>query len=44
MTIQRVVHIGICVRDPERSIRLYRDGLGFTYLSDLRSGGEPTAK
>jgi glyoxylase I family protein len=43
MTIQRVTHIGICVRDPERSIKFYRDGLGFTYLSDLRIGGEPTA-
>jgi glyoxylase I family protein len=43
MTIQRIVHIGICVRDPERSIRFYRDGLGFTYLSDLRIAGESTA-
>lgn len=43
MAIERIVHIGICVRDPERSIRFYRDGLGFTYLSDLRISGEPTA-
>ncbi len=43
MAIERIVHIGICIRDPERSIRFYRDGLGFTYLSDLRIGGEPTA-
>jgi len=43
MPIERVTHIGICVRDPERSLKFYRDGLGFTYLSDLRIGGEPTA-
>ena len=25
----RVSHVGICVSDMERSIRFYRDGLGF---------------
>lgn len=43
MSVQRLTHIGICVRDPERSLRFYRDGLGFTYLSDLRIAGQPTA-
>ncbi|HVN84984.1 MAG TPA: VOC family protein [Candidatus Binatia bacterium] len=42
MGIQRLTHIGICVSDMERSIRFYRDGLGFTHLSDLHIAGEPT--
>jgi len=43
MAIQRLTHVGICVRDLERSLRFYRDGLGFTPLSDLRVAGEPTS-
>ncbi|MBI4516844.1 MAG: VOC family protein [Deltaproteobacteria bacterium] len=43
MSIQRLTHIGICVADMERSLRFYRDALGFTYLSEIRIGGEPTA-
>ncbi|MGH7819477.1 MAG: VOC family protein [Candidatus Binatia bacterium] len=42
MPIQRVTHVGICVSDIERSLRFYRDLLGFRYLSDLRVAGEPT--
>jgi catechol 2,3-dioxygenase-like lactoylglutathione lyase family enzyme len=40
--VLRVTHIGICVADLERSIRFYRDLLGFQYLSELRVAGEPT--
>jgi len=29
-TPSRVSHVGICVADPERALRFYRDGLGFT--------------
>jgi glyoxylase I family protein len=43
MAIQRLTHVGICIRDLERSLRFYRDGLGFTQLSDLRIAGEPTS-
>jgi len=43
MAIQRLTHVGICVRDLERSLRFYRDGLGFAPLSDLHVAGEPTA-
>ncbi|MBI1817216.1 MAG: VOC family protein [Deltaproteobacteria bacterium] len=42
MSILRLTHIGICVSDLARALRFYRDGLGFTYLSDLRVAGEPT--
>ena len=40
--IQRLSHVGICVRDLERSLRFYRDLLGFTYVSELRVAGEPS--
>ena len=43
MTIQYVMHVGICVRDLERSIRFYRDGLGFEEAGGLEISGEPTA-
>jgi catechol 2,3-dioxygenase-like lactoylglutathione lyase family enzyme len=36
MPIQYFSHLGICVADPERSIRFYRDGLGFRTLTKLR--------
>jgi catechol 2,3-dioxygenase-like lactoylglutathione lyase family enzyme len=37
------MHFGICVRDLERSIRFYRDGLGFREAGRLEVAGEPTA-
>lgn len=37
------MHVGVCVRDLERSIRFYRDGLGFEEAGRLRVEGEPTA-
>jgi lactoylglutathione lyase len=37
------MHFGICVRDLERSIRFYRDGLGFEEAGRLEIEGEPTA-
>jgi catechol 2,3-dioxygenase-like lactoylglutathione lyase family enzyme len=40
--VQRLTHIGICVSDLERSLRFYRDCLGFAYEHDLEVGGEPT--
>ena len=40
--LQALSHIGICVSDLERSIRFYRDALGFTYVSDLEVAGEPS--
>ena len=43
MTIEYVMHVGICVRDLERSIRFYRDGLGFKEAGGLEVVGEPTA-
>ncbi|HXQ21176.1 MAG TPA: VOC family protein [Candidatus Acidoferrales bacterium] len=42
MSLVRLTHIGICVSDWERSLRFYRDALGFTYLSELQIAGEPT--
>jgi glyoxylase I family protein len=42
MSLLRLTHIGICVSDWERSLRFYRDALGFTYLSELQIAGEPT--
>lgn len=37
---QRFSHIGICVSDLERSIRFYRDGLGFQIEHELTAAGE----
>jgi catechol 2,3-dioxygenase-like lactoylglutathione lyase family enzyme len=42
MSLLRLTHIGICVADWERSLRFYRDVLGFRYLSELQVAGEPT--
>jgi glyoxylase I family protein len=42
MSVQRLSHIGICVADLERSVRFYRDILGFEELSRLHvKGPEP---
>ncbi len=41
--IAYVMHVGICVRDLARSIRFYRDGLGFEEAGRLEIEGEPTA-
>ncbi|MCA9506371.1 MAG: VOC family protein [Myxococcota bacterium] len=45
MTFQYVMHVGVCVRDLERSLRFYRDGLGFAEVGvgRLEIEGEPTA-
>ena len=42
MTVQYTMHVGICVRDLDRSIRFYRDGLGFEEAGGLEISGEPT--
>jgi catechol 2,3-dioxygenase-like lactoylglutathione lyase family enzyme len=42
LPIQRLTHVGICVADPERSLRFYRDLLGFTVEHELMVEGEPT--
>jgi len=42
MPFLRLTHIGICVSDWERSLRFYRDLLGFRYLSELQVAGEPS--
>jgi glyoxylase I family protein len=39
MTVQRLSHIGICVAELERSVRFYRDILGFVELSRLQMKG-----
>jgi catechol 2,3-dioxygenase-like lactoylglutathione lyase family enzyme len=43
MSVEYVMHVGICVRDLEKSIRFYRDGLGFEEAGRLEIDGEPTA-
>jgi catechol 2,3-dioxygenase-like lactoylglutathione lyase family enzyme len=42
MAVLRMTHVGICVSDVERSVRFYRDLLGFAYRSELRVQGEPS--
>jgi glyoxylase I family protein len=42
MSFLRLTHIGICVADCERSLRFYRDVLGFKYRSELQVAGEPS--
>jgi catechol 2,3-dioxygenase-like lactoylglutathione lyase family enzyme len=41
--IHRLAHVGICVSDLERSLRFYRDGLGFRETGALDLAGEPSA-
>jgi catechol 2,3-dioxygenase-like lactoylglutathione lyase family enzyme len=43
MTIRYMMHAGICVRDLDRALRFYRDGLGFEEAGGLEISGEPTA-
>jgi catechol 2,3-dioxygenase-like lactoylglutathione lyase family enzyme len=43
MACLRLTHIGICVADLERSLRFYRDGLGFRLRSRLEIAGEPAS-
>jgi len=40
--IRRLMHIGISVSDLTRSVRFYRDVLGFTPVTKLRVEGFPT--
>lgn len=40
--LTRLTHIGICVADMTRSLRFYRDLLGFAYESELNVAGEPS--
>jgi lactoylglutathione lyase len=42
LPIQRLSHVGICVSDLDRSLRFYRDLLGFAQEHDLEVAGEPT--
>jgi glyoxylase I family protein len=42
LPIERVTHVGVGVSDLERSVRFYRDLLGFVRLAELEIGGEPT--
>jgi catechol 2,3-dioxygenase-like lactoylglutathione lyase family enzyme len=42
MAVLRMTHVGICVTDLPRSVRFYRDLLGFTQRSELRVQGEPS--
>ena len=43
MSVQYVMHFGVCVRDLDRSLRFYRDALGFEEAGRLEIAGEPTA-
>jgi catechol 2,3-dioxygenase-like lactoylglutathione lyase family enzyme len=40
--VARLTHVGICVSDLERSLRFYRDLLGFRWEHALDVEGEPT--
>jgi catechol 2,3-dioxygenase-like lactoylglutathione lyase family enzyme len=40
--LARLTHVGICVADMERSLRFYRDLLGFAYEHELSVAGEPS--
>src|ERR1700687_4765958 len=44
MSFLRLTHIGICVSDWERSLRFYRDVLGFRHVSNLHVAGGPSNK
>jgi catechol 2,3-dioxygenase-like lactoylglutathione lyase family enzyme len=40
--VQRLTHIGLCVRDMDRSLRFYQDALGFDWEHELRMDGKAT--
>lgn len=40
--VQRLSHVGLCVSDLERSLRFYRDLLGFAVEHELEIAGQPT--
>src|SRR5262245_37660533 len=42
LPLARLTHVGICVSDIERSLRFYRDLLGFSWEHQLEVEGEPT--
>ena len=42
LPLARLTHVGICVSDLERSLRFYRDLLGFTWEHALDVEGEPS--
>ena len=44
MNVDYVMHFGICVRDLDRSIRFYRDGLGFVEKGKLHIEDAPTSQ
>ena len=44
MPVDRIVHVGICVSDLERSVRFYRDVLGFEDRSELVLEDDPTTQ
>ena len=44
MTVQNFAHFGICVADPERSMRFYRDLLGFEPLTKLTVSDEGSSQ
>lgn len=44
MSVDYVMHFGVCVRDLARSIRFYTEGLGFVEKSRLHIEDAPTAQ
>lgn len=44
MPVRRFSHFGICVSDPERSLRFYRDLLGFRALTRLEVSDPESAR
>lgn len=42
MSVERFSHLGLCVSDLARSLRFYREGLGFEERSRLEVAGEPS--
>ena len=44
MTIQYLMHVGICVSDLPRALRFYREGLGFVEAGGLEVSDAATAQ
>lgn len=42
MAIRRLTHIGLCVADLERSLRFYRELLGFVVRNEIHVSGAPS--